>query len=186
MFFPFLLYSPKWKSSVEETKAQSHDRCHQRNQRKQQPWICWKSHRMCLQLYPTSASSPHNSGRWEAIPHFPCIQNQELSWLIKEKFIQMLAVIAPSFLTPSPSCEANLTSLLIRLGSAVTINLGAHEHGVGDTMLGALLPALMPVTSASHLWPSSCHINATNCSWQGNWAENHPKQNRNQQLRPIG
>lgn len=88
-------------------------------------------------LYPTPASSPHSSGRWEAIPHFPCIQNQEPSWLIKEKFIQMLAVIALSFLTPSPSGEANLPSLLIRLGSAVTINLGAQEHGAEDTMLGA-------------------------------------------------
>lgn len=49
----------------------------------------------------------------------------------------MLVVIARSFLTPSPSCEANLTSLLIRLGSAVTISLGAHEHEAEDNMLGA-------------------------------------------------
>lgn len=49
----------------------------------------------------------------------------------------MLVVIASSFLTQSPSCEANLTSLLIGLEFAITTNLGAHERGAEENMLGA-------------------------------------------------
>lgn len=99
----------------------------------------------------------------------------------------MLVVIAPSFLTQSPSCEANLPSLLIRRGSAVTTNLGAHEHGAEDNMLGAspACPRACDQCKTSVTF-QLININATNCSWQGNWAENHPKQNRNQQLRRIG
>lgn len=76
-----------------------------------------------------------------AIPHFPFIQNQ-LSRLIKEKFIQMLLAIAISFLSQSPSREANLTSRLIGFtpGFAIAINsskLSAHDSGAENTTLWA-------------------------------------------------
>lgn len=66
LLFPFLLCSSKWKSSVEETKAQSHGRCHW-NHRKQQPWIYWKSHRMCLQTL--SHSCFLSSQLWQVRGH---------------------------------------------------------------------------------------------------------------------
>lgn len=86
-------------------------------------------------------SSRHWQARGSpAIPHFPFIQNQELSCLIKEKFIQMLLVIATSFLSQSLSCEANLTSLSIGFmpGFAITINLSklsAHDCGAENNSL---------------------------------------------------
>lgn len=88
----------------------------------------------------------------------PVYRNQEPSWLTKEKFIQMLVVIAPSFLTQSPSCEANLSPLLIRAGSAVTSVYGHMSMGLRTTCWEHLLPAHVPETSARHLWPFSLLI----------------------------
>lgn len=125
-----------------------------------------------------------------ATPHFPLYRTRSFLVSLKKNSSRSYLLLKPHSSVSHPTYEANLTSLLICFTPGFTIAIGlsklsARDRGAENTTL-YLLAAPMPATRATHLWPFSCHISRTNCSWRGNWAENHPKQNRNRQLRPIG
>lgn len=105
---PYIFYSSKCKSWMAETvymhRAPNNGRCYSTVTARDLLQKSQDTHTALSQFYFLFSRLWRDGGS-PAVQNFPFIQDQELSHLIKEKFIQMLHLTTTSFLSQLSSCK---------------------------------------------------------------------------------